>query len=419
MPKQKQNKLAAGAQSKPSMKLKKSTKQPLSQGTRRSPRLVSKTNPPNPKLVAAVQAHAQAQPPVVLPQQPVPMQVVQPQHQVPVQAVPQQAHAPNAGFIRIRIADNGKVHYYGRDDANMRNQHAAAYVDMSVDHFKTWKGAGKRYASRKLTDPVTGLNYAKNDATGLFHAYDRTGVNNLGPVANVQPNANSLIDRSRDDRVNGALQPFDVGPYASNVVLHNRTYYALPTAYGVWNANNDHVPSGASLSERDGQVAYDTGFTIAIPNPEMHRPFSPTYGGRQATRDTMSDGSSSPRKSYDALRPASAFHRDVDFMLGKTLGLDASGAHGTAQPTLDLTKPENRVRQIGAYRTLYRSNTRMHEVYPNRGVDPAEVSEAATHTPKVKHGVSTIGTFAYTAQNQGAAITRMFRDRLVAENLAT
>lgn len=323
---------------------------------------------------------------------------------IPLPQPPQDAPAP--GAIRVRIGDNGKVHYHAKDDAGARQQHAASYIDIHKDDFARWKGGGKRTQSVKYTDPATAQSYLR-DTDGTFYQYANKTV---GPAVHIA-DPSTLIDRSRADRTKDVLQPFDVGTYAKAVTLDNgKTYHPLPTAHGVWDANNDHIPSGNSLERRDGHEAYQTGFTIAISNSTMHRPGSATYGGRQKSND-----GGQHRVLHDVDHPASAFHRDVFHMLDQTKGLQG-GILG-----LDVSQPANRMRQMGAYRTLYRANTRMNETFADRGVDPTDIAEDAVHHPKTVHGQQKLGTFDYTSlagETQGKRTAAAFRDRLVDENLA-
>ncbi|MFY0569788.1 hypothetical protein ACN28E_38995 [Archangium lansingense] len=189
------------------------------------------------------------------------------------------------------------------------------------------------------------------------------------------------MDRRRSERTGMDLEPSDVGPYKKAVTLPtdsdakvSRTYGAL-SGTDAWKTgtlvNRDHVPSGESLNQRGDSGAYDQGFTITIPNPEMHIPFSPTYGSDNSPSSKGMDdeyqGNSIKRVKFDQDNPAAGAYRDMAFMLSKTENQDYSAS---GHSRLDLTKPENRLRQLGGYRTLLHRNTQIHRhLGSKRGFD--------------------------------------------------
>jgi hypothetical protein len=299
--------------------------------------------------------------------------------------------------VRFRIGENGKIHYFKRDDVATQQAQAASYIEMSAQDFSVFKGAGKRYGSHKITDPETMRSYVRDAATGTFYEFDKAAADERGAVAGDQAgltgkyNTNRLMDRSRNNRIGGALQPFDVGHYKQAAPGSNMD--ALSGKAENFGANRDHVVSGESLKRRarahgaDANAAYNQGLTIAIPNNEMHKPHSPTFGGRQASKDTVG-GAEAARAAQDAAHPAVAFHRDVTTMLARTRGQNHGGVH----PGLDLTNADNRVKQIGAYRKLFKASAKMHAADPNRGFNPAAPAYDVVHTPK-HNEPQKIGTF--------------------------
>jgi hypothetical protein len=334
--------------------------------------------------------------------------------------------APPQPLVEVRLDERGKVHYRGRDLAAGVHPPAGSYMSMPIDDFAHWKNAGKRSPSNKVTDPNSGQNYIYEG--GKFYplngkvrspasidvthgAFSHLALEN-------QLHGGTLINRQRLDRTAGALQEFDVGPYERRVDfpgalgIPGRSHKPLPKAKKAWAANNDHIPSGQSLHQRnpgDGGAAYKQGMTIAI-TADSHRKFSPTYGGRQTTHDVDFNAFGAPQPSmrrvvHDRKRPARAFHRDTELMLHST----------GAQP--GYVGPR-RLRQLGGYRTLYRMNTRMNAAFgPGRGVDPNE--PAMTIAPSPVHA----GRFEYRPSpvpgaTQGQLIAHDFRQRLLGEGFA-
>jgi len=285
-------------------------------------------------------------------------------------------------------------------------------VEMSNQDFALWKNAGKRTPSNKVTDPATGKSYSYDAANQQFYEFDKTQPNQRGAVVPNKEgwlfssenkkmldrlNKGDLIDRRRQDRTaqNSPLLPFDVGPYEQNTNINGKVYPKLPKAQGAWTANNDHIPSGESLNKRNPMFAaptpaYKEGATIAVDDPNMHKHYSPTYGGRQNTQDSDTGGGSNSRINLDVNRPAAAFHRDTFSMLDKTQNQNYSPNH----PNLDLTQHNNRLRQMGAYRTLYRHNTRLNQQLGNtRGVDPNDPGRTYIEAPNPH-----VGSFTYTTR---------------------
>ena len=152
-------------------------------------------------------------------------------------------------------------------------------------------------------------------------------------------------------------------------------------------------------------TAYKEGLTVAIPNDTMHKTFSPTFGGRQATKDTL-DGSKSTRKKQDTAFPTLAAHRDIHTMLehsaDKKLGNHA---------LLDLSQANSRQTQIGAYRTFYRQNVKMNAVDSKRGVNPKAQAYDFAMAPS-KRGKIGAFTSTKTGGSQGEKIATMFTSHL-------
>jgi len=357
--------------------------------------------------------------------------------------------------IWVRMDPHGKVHYQHSDDAAQQSKHHVDYFSIPDDKFAIWKGAGKRTESRKVTDPKTGKSYYHDKTTGTFYHWDRTKTGGQGEevdngwLAHYWGNnsqsrlkarlaTGELIDRRRDDRTakSSPLLPFDVGSYSRDVVHKGKTLaHRLPTADGVWNANNDHIPSGQSLKDRNqgdaSQDAYAEGAVIAIP-AQAHKDHSPTYGGRQKTTDQEPGssgkvGSKRTRESGDADHPGRAVHRDTLYMLDQTKNQDYSGTDGgTLDPKhkdkLNLNKPESRLRQMGAYRSLYRINVKFHQhLGQDRGFDPDEAAQEFGSAPTKAAASGHVGQFKHhrvEGRSQGEQIRNKFR-RLLEEEKFT
>jgi hypothetical protein len=231
--------------------------------------------------------------------------------------------------------------------------------------------------------------------------------------------ANKLIDRRRDNQPEDTLREFDVGPYETSVTSPAqplKVYRPLPPTHG-GGLERDHVPSSKSLKSRNPagpKLAARQGMTIAI-SKDSHKKHSPTHGrARQDTEDLIL-GQPNPikRKDYDSAHPASAFSRDADFMLNRT----------SNDPN-----PTHRLTQMGAYRTLFRLNTRvraaaMPDTTPGgAGINPYAPAMIATHVPGPD--ADDFGSFTYQPdpdpnRTQGNEIAAAFRRRATRERFAS
>ena len=321
--------------------------------------------------------------------------------------------------VVFKIDERGKVKYRPDDGFSAP---PTGYERMADADFAIWKGAGKRRPSTKVMDSATGRRYVMTP-----HGLSRWKNKAVQPHKVMPPTA-AVVNRTRTDRTSqlSPLMPFDVGPFEQQVTVANTTphatttYRPLPPAHAKlnWTGERDHVVSGESLNRRnpgDHGDAYQRGPTIAI-DRWMHTKFSPTFGGRQQITDSV-NGVAKKRVDVDKENPAVAFQRDVFEMLENTAGLDYSAGHKIAQPTLNLKQAPNRLRQMGAYRNLFRLNTRINAVDPNRGIDATESAfdyNLAT-VGKKKTKVNALVPTA-PATTQGSVIRDKFIDRLRAEH---
>jgi hypothetical protein len=325
--------------------------------------------------------------------------------------------------ISVRLDERGKVHYAKKDDWSTWMK--SKYMSMHGPDFAQWKNAGKRKGSNKVTDPSTGQSYhfeggkffpVNKKVKSLVPVSDNDGLFGVGKSSHEallnRFNKGHLVDRERGERepmpgVPAApLDEFDVGEYR---VLKGRH-----EPVGMPKLERDHSPSASSLEARNnaislaaGKAAAKQGMTIAI-SPAAHEEHSPTFRARANADDTL-NGETIKRKIYDANHPASAFERDAEAMLN---GHHAPGAA--------------RLTQIGAYRTMYRANTRQSAnptVMPggavlSQGVNPAVPAMEANHN-------AATGRYAYVPSQQpgnptqGQEIIRRFNERLVREGYAT
>lgn len=363
----------------------------------------------------------------------------------PVTAVaPTTAHDPKN--VLFEILESGKVNYLANTAAH-RQQYAGKYIEMKPEMFSTFKNAGKRYGSSKVMDPVTLARYSYDDVKKLFHEWDPAKGDRRGQaVSTVAPtpggvSANQalldrlakgeLVDRRRAERTGENLSPFDVGSYATNVALksdsgHSRNYQNLKNT-PAWLAgsavNRDHAPSGESQNVRGDPSAYNQAFAITIPNPEMHQVHSPTFGTDNSHKNGLEDdmeGTTDKRVELDAKYPALAFYRDAHFMLTQTEGQDYSASASHAW--LDLSKPRNRVRQVGGYRNLHRRNTQIHKrLGAKRGFDPASPAyefavQPRIHKKKSKKQTQRLGIYKYSKvpkKTQGALAVERYIEHLI------
>lgn len=311
--------------------------------------------------------------------------------------------------VRFRIAENGKIHYFQRESEADRSAHATDYIEMSGRDFAVFKNAGKRYVSHKITDPDTMRNYVRDASTGFFHEFDKSAADQRGARVNDADQASltdkyradRLILRSRANRIGSALEPFDVGHYMQ--AAPGSKMDALSGKAENFGANRDHVVSGESLRRRAKSVgqsedrAYNRGLAIAIPNKEMHRPHSATYGGRQKSKDKVA-GVEKHRVDHDVAQPALAFDRDVTTMLERT----RSQNHATVHPALDLTVADNRLKQVGAYRKMFSASAKAYAVDHSQGINPAAPAYDVVHTPK-RNQPQKIGTFTIVKSTGSAS----------------
>ncbi|RKI31332.1 DUF4157 domain-containing protein [Corallococcus sp. AB004] len=292
--------------------------------------------------------------------------------------------------VLFAIGETGKFEYLANTPLN-RLAHQGTYLEMDPKHFSLFKNSGKRTASSKVMDPNGGKRYAYYEPSKQFYTWDSSALGGRGTALSTTENTAlldrfnraELVDRRREDRTNQPLQPFDVGPYKKTVKMPTASHpnvfrtYAPLSGVAAWakeglNVNRDHVPSGESLNQRGDSDAYSQGFTIAIPNPETHQPFSPTFGtDNSVTKGMMDDVEGTPQRRvlFDAQHPAAAAFRDITFMLDQTENQDYSQEHAY----LDLTQQENRLRQLGGYRALFRRNTQLNgHMGDARGFNPED-----------------------------------------------
>lgn len=378
-----------------------------------------------------------------------PINSIAPTHAPPISLGSSTTHDPKNVLFAIR--EGGKIEYLGNTGPNRVNN-AGNFLEMDPASFAIFKNGGKRSESHKILDPVSltkyyydGKNFYDWDAKKL--SGKGTAVDTKVPFGQKQsPNdilveklkKGELVDRRRDDRSSKILSPFDVGPYKSNVTMEkesdsslSRTFPKL-TGIEAWTSkssdtNRDHVPSGESLNQRGGDGAYNKGFTIAIPNREMHQPFSPTYGTdnslTKGMNDEKDDGSTQKRVYFDSENPATAFYKDTSYMLDKTSDMNYSSSH----MDLDLSKSVNRARQIGAYRHLFRRNVRLNKLKGSKfGIDPSVKGmdytvRARTFKKKPKKATNREGVFKYMyakKKTQGQLIAEMLKRNLLKKKLA-
>lgn len=290
------------------------------------------------------------------------------------------AQAPK-GFdprqVLIKVGPKGKIQYI-RNTPQDRSKQRGNFLAMDAKEFATFKSGGKRTPSQKVMDPASLARYHYDEGEKRFYHWDKSERGGRGKAVAKQLNRslllrlakNQLVDRRRPDRTTEILRPFDVGSYRKITEVPQRVDKLSglkPWTPKGRDVNRDHVPSGQSLNLRKGTGAYPEGITIALPNPEMHRTFSPTYGGKQRTKDQIV-GKKRKRVEIDSEHPNLAVYRDISFMLDATRGQDYSSSH----QMLDLSKSENRFRQLGSYRYLTRLNVKQHShLGPGRGFDPS------------------------------------------------
>lgn len=358
----------------------------------------------------------------------------------PVTTVSPQSGSFDPKNVLFGLNSDGKVEYLGNTQQNRQN-FAGKFLEAAPGDFARFKNAGKRSGSSKVQDPVTLKKYFYDEGGKQLYDWDKgkggkgTAVSNVKGLLNT-PSENEqlidrltkgeLVDRRRKDRSSEDLQPFDVGPYTSSVTLGSVTYPKLTGIPG-WTAvgnqvNRDHIPSGESLNQRGDSQAYGQGLTIAIPNPEQHQPFSPTFGidnspGKSGFDDEFG-GKSIKRVLFDRDNPHAAFHRDTRFALESTANQNFSSSH----KLLDLTDPGNRLLQIGGYRKLGRLNVKINQkLGGKRGFNPKSPGIDYTHSPRVikkskKVTKRKVGKFVYnkvTGKNQGELLTELFRNQLI------
>jgi hypothetical protein len=342
--------------------------------------------------------------------------------------------------VLFGINSDGKVEYLGNTQPN-RQQFTGKYLEAAPEDFSRFKNAGKRSGSSKVQDPVTLKRYFYDESGQQLFDWDK-GKGGKGKAVSTakgpssSPSENEqlidrltkgeLVDRRRQDRSSQGLLPFDVGPYTSNLTLGSVTYPKL-TGISPWTpignqVNRDHVPSGESLKQRGDSQAYGQGLTIAIPNPEQHQPFSPTFGidnspGKSGFDDELG-GKSIKRVLFDKDNPGAAFFRDTRFALESTSGQDFSSSH----KLLDLNDPGNRLRQIGGYRKLGRLNVKLNQkLGGKRGFNPKSTGIDYTHSARpIKKGKKPIkrkvGKFSYTpvtSKTTGDLLTQLYRAELL------
>lgn len=325
-----------------------------------------------------------------------------------IQQAPQIQQPPQ---VQFRIDERGKVRYHARDDSNTRA--SSTYVTMSPHDFAHYKNAGKRYKSEKWTDMTTMQSYVR-DNSGQFFMHQKGS----DPKGQIAPNQNELnqrfsdglmLDRSRKNRIGQSLEPFDLGHYKSKP--NGSRMDVLSGKKENFKANRDHVVSGESLKRRaknaglNPNAAYKEGLTIAIPNDYMHKRHSPTFGGRQGSQDTV-DGKKAPRVQHDTVEPGLAFHRDVTQMLDRTQGQNLG-------PRFDMSQSDNKMKQHGAYRKMFKESVKMNANDSSRGFNPSGSGFDLQHVLNPKKQAN-IGTFTST-KNNSTTIGKQMANSLMAK----
>ena len=241
------------------------------------------------------------------------------------------------------------------------------WVWMSDKEFVEFKNAGKRHAGNKWTDKTSGTKYYSKDGVNFFT--DKTMKTKVQA-----PKQSDLVDRRRPNRTSSNIELFDVASYSESK-KNEKVGDQM---------EHDHVMAGESMKQRylkeknnsfeipdkhrslafkgdgkkfGGQWAYDNAPSIEIrgkhhPEGWDHNMFSSTWGsGRQKAIDkaVLSSGStvSMDRPQMDGEIPGAAFYRDTDTMLKNT------------------KRPQDQVKQVGAYRYLYKKNLKVGNINPS------------------------------------------------------
>ncbi|NJK46044.1 MAG: DUF4157 domain-containing protein [Pleurocapsa sp. SU_196_0] len=315
--------------------------------------------------------------------------------------------------VWAKIVD-GKVNYDVVAPQTDINKPLQGYTWMTESEFVTFKNAGKRHASNKLTDKTTGTNYFTKDNTTYY-----TDKQMKTQAVNA-PVATNLIDRRRTDRTNSSIELYDVATY-KEAKKHEQTGDRM---------EHDHVPSGQSRKEANPKLnesdVYNDALAIEIrgrnhADDSDHAKSSPTYGGRQQKMDTVNVNlgtatTTSAKKSKvpvpttptiqpeknnrpttDAQHPGAAYYRDVDTMLTKT--------------TLPARGKTDQLQQIGAYRQLYKQNIKKGVIdpkttgyAPQTGYDAIDGEGVTFETKK--------DPLSNTDRSQGSLIDEMLNSHL-------
>ena len=199
-----------------------------------------------------------------------------------------------------------------------------------------------------------------------------------------------FLDLSRNDRRKDSLQAFDVGTYNKDATYNGKQFPTLPKAQGTWPANNDHNPSGKSLrlsNPNNSQQAYDTGLTMAINNPDMHRgnydsSFSDTFGGRQTTQDTDINGNTEKRSILDSQNRARAFDRSMTSLNQGVLQQKDFSQGNPQMSGFNFQKPENQLKYFGAQTNLAQGNVMANQQDSGLGFNPNTPKQTFTFNSK-------------------------------------
>ncbi len=241
--------------------------------------------------------------------------------------------------------ENGKVHTKGTANAPQPGDNEWKWMD--DDKFVTWKNAGKRKGRDKWKDKNTGKSYVLENNKWVHKYLDQNRVLQTEDAPaqadwlDISRNDWSRTDKDQNGDPVNPVRKFDVG-----------TYTELQAVQGKKDAmEHDHIPSAKSryihekIPEADQKQSHDVyKNSLAIEIPEKyHENISPTYGGKNRKTDRDSANKDTKRSAYDADNPQAAFYRDTKTMLDKTKGTESGN---------------DRVKQLGAYRYLYKQSTK-------------------------------------------------------------
>jgi ankyrin repeat protein len=264
-----------------------------------------------------------------------------------IREIAKQFQIPIPEIIQVRFAiSKGKIYWELRDGLKIRRKYElpdTEHIEMSWEDFKTFKDSGKRNPS----------NPNKNNNIDIFFAE----LSGKKPIPRTDRNPTKRKNLSHIDPRICHVCAYDVDTYsAQGLHMKSKESHSLkrnpcPDCGEDFDFNRDHIPANSllkKLNERFTEqgikksITQGEGIVIAVPT-YLHCFVSASYKHKAKTRDEL-----------EAIHPSAAIYKDINSYL----------RFFWESPTEELD-----VKIIGAFRYLYRRNTKIYEGFSSPHTD--------------------------------------------------